>query len=62
MTDNLKAVGLYLLARGSEASTWAGLSALLVGAGWNVPSGVMQTIVQSLTIACGVAAIILKGR
>ena len=52
----------YLLARFSEPSSYAGLSAVLALAGWNLPDPTLAQFVQLLAAACGFIAFCLKDR
>jgi hypothetical protein len=53
---------VYLLARFSEPSSYAGLGALLAFAGWNLPDPVFGQLVQALAAVCGLVALCLKER
>jgi hypothetical protein len=52
----------YLLARFSEPSSYAGLSAFLALLGWNLSDTAVGDLVQLLAAACGLVALLLKDR
>ena len=53
---------VYLLARFSEPSSYAGLGAMLALLGWNLPETVLSQLIQGLAAACGLLALVLKDR
>lgn len=53
---------MTLLARFSEASSYAGLGALLAMLGFNLSASTLSLVVQLCAAGCGLAAIILKER
>ncbi|MDE1905011.1 MAG: hypothetical protein KGH75_00990 [Rhodospirillales bacterium] len=50
----------YLLARMMEPSTYAGLSALLLGLGVKVPAGTLHTVVFVAGVAAAAGAVVMK--
>jgi hypothetical protein len=52
----------YLLMRFSEPSSYAGLGALLMLLGWNLPESVLGQLVHGLAAACALLALVLKDR
>jgi hypothetical protein len=52
----------YLLARFSEPSSYAGLGAVLVLLGWNLPDSMLGQVAQLLAALCGLLALFLKER
>ena len=58
----MKATLAHILARFSEASSYAGLGAIFALVGWNLPPDAYPQIAQVLAAACGLAAIILKDK
>jgi hypothetical protein len=53
---------IYLLARFSEPSSYAGLGAMLAVLGWNLPETVIGQLIQGLAAACALLALVLKDR
>lgn len=52
----------YLLARFSEPSSYAGLSAMLALTGLQVPDAMLAAIVNAAAAGCALVAVILKDR
>lgn len=50
----------YIFARGSEASTYAGLGVILALTGINVEPSVWQAGIHAATALCGFLAVVLR--
>ncbi len=52
----------YALARGREASTYAGIGVVLALAGFNVDPGLWQTGIEAAVAVCGFLAVLLRDK
>jgi len=52
----------YLLARAGEASSWAGLAAVMAGLGVQLDPGLIQNVIAVGTSLAGLAAYVMRDR
>jgi hypothetical protein len=52
----------YLLARAGEASSWAGLAAVMAGLGVQLEPGLIQNVIAVGTSLAGLAAYVMRDR
>jgi hypothetical protein len=52
----------YLVARAGEASSWAGIAAVMAGLGVQLDPGLWQNLVAVATAVAGLAAYLIRDR
>ncbi len=52
----------YLLSRAGEASSWAGIAAVMAGLGVQLDPGLWQNLVTAATALAGLAAYLIRDR
>ncbi len=52
----------YLLSRAGEASSWAGIAAVMAGLGVQLDPGLWQNLVAAATAIAGLAAYLIRDR